>query len=81
MKERIVIAERVLRSIQNLETPSQEDLAALQSWVDQEHRYADPDELACIVINTELQRRKNSRVGFNGQSRCSLALRTSASGA
>ena len=81
MKERIAIAERVLRSMQNLETPSQADLAALKSWVEPEDRYAEPDELACIVIYTELQRRTNSRVGFNEQDRCSLAPRTSAAGA
>ena len=61
MKERIAIAERVLTSMQNLQVPSQADLAALQSWVEPKKADADPDELACIVINTELQRRKEYR--------------------
>jgi hypothetical protein len=51
MNERMAVAERVLTSIQNFETPSQADLAALQRWVEPKDAYADPDELACIVIN------------------------------
>ena len=56
MNERMEVALRVLMSIRNHEMPSYADLAALQSFVDQKNCYADPDELACIVINAELHR-------------------------
>ena len=60
MKDRMVVALRVLTNTQRHETPSQADLAALQSWVDQKYRYAYPDELACIVINAELHRMRTA---------------------
>lgn len=58
----MAVALRVLTSIKDRESPAQADIASLQSWVDAKDRSADYDELACMVINAELKRRKNERV-------------------
>jgi hypothetical protein len=62
MKERVVVALRVLTAIQEHGVPIQSDIESLLSWVDSLDRNADPDELACMVITAELQRRKNVRI-------------------
>jgi hypothetical protein len=61
MNERVAVALRVLTSIQNHTHPVSADIKLLQSWVDREERDARYDELACIVIGEEIQRRRNSR--------------------
>jgi hypothetical protein len=72
MIDKIVVALRVLTSMQNHTHPVSADVKLLQSWVDPVDRGARYDELACIVIGEEVQRRKNSRVmqagGDNGLS-------------
>jgi hypothetical protein len=62
MKDKIEVALRVLSAIQKYKAPLPADVKSLQSWVDSSYRHADPDDLACIVITDELQRKKNSRI-------------------
>ena len=64
---RMSVALRVLTHIRNHDTPSQADIKSLQGWVDKKDRIADPDQLACIVIDAESHRIKNSSNGQHGQ--------------
>ena len=61
MEEKMAVAVRVLAAVQYHYHPVPSDIATLQSWVDPLDQAADDDELACIVIMAELQRRKDSR--------------------
>jgi hypothetical protein len=62
MTDRITVALRVLTSIQNHTHPVSADIRLLQSWVEPEHKQARYDELACLVIGEEVQRRKSLKV-------------------
>ena len=61
MRERMAVAGRVLTSIQNHRRPDRSDIESLRSWIDPQYRAADYDELACLVIMAELQRRWDAR--------------------
>ena len=62
MKERLEVALRVLASTLNGTNPTSADIELLQGWIAPGERFADPDELACMVLNEEIQRRKNPRI-------------------
>jgi hypothetical protein len=62
MKERMEVALRVLASTLNGTKPTSADIELLQHWIAPGERFADPDELACMVINEEIQSRKNPRI-------------------
>ena len=57
MNDSLVVALRVLRCTQKHQTPARADIELLQSWVRQDDRNANADELACIVIRAEIQPR------------------------
>ena len=72
MKERMEVALRVLTSLKNRTTPAPADIASLQGWVADNDCHADYDELACMVINAELKRRKNERVMHEDERRATI---------
>jgi hypothetical protein len=64
---KMVVALRVLTFLQEHTNPIQADIENLRDWVSPEQRDADSDELACIVINAEIEQSKNSRAKRAGQ--------------
>jgi len=56
--ERLLVALRTLMCINNYQHPDPADIASLRNWVDLTDRSAHDDELARIVIDTEIHRRK-----------------------
>ena len=79
MNEKMAVALRVLTFVETHTDPVQLDIATLQSWVDPGDRSADPDELACIVIMAEVQRKKNSEI-MQRSTRASIAYAGSGKG-
>ena len=61
MREKMDVALRILTAVHEHTDPIRSDIESLQKWVGPLDRAATPDELACIVILAELERRKNSR--------------------
>jgi hypothetical protein len=61
MEDRIDVAWRVLTCIQNHTEPVEADVERLRSWVDPQDRAADDDDLAYLVIATEVQRGEEVR--------------------
>ena len=54
MNDRIAVALRVLGCIKRDQTPLRADIQRLRRWVSRDDRTADTDELACIVIRSEI---------------------------
>ena len=74
MKERTEVALRVLASTLNRTNPTSADIELLQDWIAPGERFADPDELACMVINEEIQRRKNPRIIMQAASTTTMGV-------
>lgn len=62
MYDRMSVALRVLTFVEDHTNPLQADIESLRGWVDIGDCSADPDELACMVINAEIQHRKKVRI-------------------
>jgi len=60
--ERLLIAVRTLTRINKYQPPDPDDIASLRGWVDPKYGAADDDELARIVIETEIQRHRQRRL-------------------
>ena len=60
MSERIFVALRALMCINNRVQPDPHDIVSLRRWVGPEDSDADDDELARIIIDSEIQLREIS---------------------
>jgi hypothetical protein len=58
--EKTAVAIRVLTAINNRQTPTDGDVLLLRAYCP-DHRDLDPDELACLVIQEAMERRKKTR--------------------
>ena len=59
MESRMTVAMRAIQSATAREAIAPEDVALLRAWASPENRNKEPDELACLVIEVVLIRRKN----------------------
>jgi hypothetical protein len=75
METQMTVAMRVINLMSAHQAASPEDVALLRSWASPEDRTLVPDELACLVIEAELLRRRNARTkdSGNGQARAAKA--------
>lgn len=69
MSDKMTIAIRVLTAISNHEQPGVGDVNQLRVWVDPQDSGLDPDELACIVIQSETRIMKQSRLSAEAPSK------------
>jgi len=60
MEHKIAVATRVLHAVQLGNSVVQADIASLRKWVDAEYRGVPYDELACLVIMAETERKKKA---------------------
>ena len=58
-RENMTVALRVLSAVSDRVEPDQADVEILQTLVSPTQRNADPETLACLLINAELLQRKN----------------------
>jgi hypothetical protein len=56
MKERMLVALRVIAAFQRDARPVRADVELLRDWADPSERSLDADELACLVITEEIKR-------------------------
>ena len=59
MKERMLVALRVIAAFQQHARPVRADVELLRGWADPSERSLDADEPACLVITEEIKRLKN----------------------
>jgi hypothetical protein len=64
MKDRMLVALRVLTCIQEHTDPIQSDIKKLKGWISAENRFADSEEVALVVLSLELDRRKKARMAI-----------------
>ena len=72
MESRMTVAMRVIKLMSTHQAAAPEDLALLRGWTAPEDGNRTLDELACLVIEAELLRRKN------GRARCAVNKRGAA---
>ena len=58
MDERMRVALRVLTAVLNHQRPDATEVLLLRTWVAEEHRNEEPDQLARLIISAEIQRRR-----------------------
>lgn len=57
----MAVALRILNCIHDRIAPDYDDVKKLRSWLDPKEWNTDPDELACMVINAEIKRKREAR--------------------
>lgn len=64
MEEKMEVALRVLNAVNDHLSPNPTDVEKLRRWLDPKEHNADPDELACVMIHSEVQRKQEARIRF-----------------